>query len=117
MALKGSSSKEYITNKISTYQKELKRVIAFASCKRLNTEKSMETLYNYDGFAVLSDVIRKDVYKAVKDCKDAGITVKMLTGDNLITAYSIAKELKIAKKLIVFAIKFCIYAFYIDITD
>ncbi|MBO4251723.1 MAG: calcium-translocating P-type ATPase, PMCA-type [Clostridia bacterium] len=51
----------------------------------------------YDGFAALTDPVRKDVKDAVASCKRAGIKVKMLTGDNLTTALAVAKELGIAE--------------------
>ncbi|MBR3803851.1 MAG: calcium-translocating P-type ATPase, PMCA-type [Clostridia bacterium] len=83
--------------KISKHQEEGKRVIAF--CRKI------EDNFIYDGFAVLSDPVRSDVKKAVQDCKKAGISVKMLTGDNIVTAFSIAKELGIAtdKKFVISA--------------
>lgn len=40
----------------------------------------------------IKDVIRPEVPEAVKQCQKAGITVRMVTGDNLITAKAIAKE-------------------------
>ena len=40
----------------------------------------------------IKDIIRKEVPKAVKQCQRAGITVRMVTGDNKITATAIAKE-------------------------
>lgn len=51
----------------------------------------------FDGYAVILDEIRKDAAYAVKECKNAGIKVKMLTGDNYVTAYAVAKRLKIAE--------------------
>ncbi len=82
-----SFEKSKILSEIASYQKEGKRVIAFSSGKNGLI---------YDGFAVISDSVRKDVLNSVNECKNAGIKVKMLTGDNYITAFSIAKELKIA---------------------
>ena len=49
----------------------------------------------YDGFAVITDPLRKETYDAVLRCKEAGIEFKMLTGDNLVTARAIAEELDI----------------------
>lgn len=88
-----STQKVKELEKIKKLQLEGKRIIAFA--RSFNKENG---LYNavYDGFAVLFDGIRKDVYNSVIECKKAGIKVKMLTGDNYATAFSIAKELKIA---------------------
>lgn len=40
----------------------------------------------------IKDIIRPEVPKAVKQCKKAGITVRMVTGDNKITAAAIAVE-------------------------
>ena len=47
------------------------------------------------GIAGIKDVIRPEVPDAVAQCNRAGITVKMVTGDNLITARAIAKECNI----------------------
>lgn len=52
------------------------------------------------GFTLISiigikDIIRPEVPKAVKTCQKAGITVRMVTGDNKITAMAIAKECNI----------------------
>ena len=47
----------------------------------------------YDGFAAITDPLRKEVYGAVEECRSAGISLKMLTGDNLVTAKAIAEEL------------------------
>lgn len=41
---------------------------------------------------------RPEVSQAIKDCHLAGITVRMVTGDNLITAKAIAKEIGLVAK-------------------
>jgi Ca2+-transporting ATPase len=43
----------------------------------------------------IKDPLRKEVPEAVLKCQRAGITVRMLTGDSLLTAKNIAKEAKI----------------------
>ena len=40
----------------------------------------------------IKDIIRPEVPKAVKNCQNAGITVRMVTGDNKTTATAIARE-------------------------
>ena len=80
--------KSKILKEIKEYQKEGKRAIAFLS--------EVEGEIIFDGYALISDSVRREVYSSVLQCKNAGIKVKMLTGDNYYTAYSIAKELKIA---------------------
>ncbi|MBE5756485.1 MAG: calcium-translocating P-type ATPase, PMCA-type [Clostridiales bacterium] len=81
--------KEEILKQIEGYEEKGKRVICF-----LHKDND----YVFDGYAVLDDKIRKEAFKAVKDCQKAGIKVVMLTGDNLLTATNIAKELNIVKK-------------------
>lgn len=43
----------------------------------------------------IKDIIRPEVPDAVAQCMKAGITVRMVTGDNKVTAMAIAKECKI----------------------
>lgn len=40
----------------------------------------------------IKDILRKEVPGAIKDCKLAGIKVRMVTGDNKLTAKAIAQE-------------------------
>ncbi len=70
-----------------SYQAQSKRVIAFAH--------KTDGDYIFDGLAAISDPVRDDVKDAIKNCTDAGIAVKMLTGDNKDTARAIAYELKL----------------------
>lgn len=42
--------------------------------------------------AGIKDIIREEVPKAVSQCNFAGVRVRMVTGDNKITAIAIAKE-------------------------
>jgi P-type Ca2+ transporter type 2B len=58
----------------------------------LQAESSGFTLV---GVAGIKDIIRPEVPKAVAQCNRAGIEVKMITGDNAITARAIAKECNI----------------------
>ena len=58
----------------------------------LEDEKSGFTMV---GIAGIRDVIRTEVPNAVKQCNRAGIQVKMVTGDNAVTAEAIAKECNI----------------------
>ncbi len=88
---------------ITKSQEKAMRVIAFAH-KELDEMRdyededhhlAMETNMVFDGFVAISDPLRVDVYDAVKNCKAAGIDLKILTGDNIITARAIADELHI----------------------
>ena len=50
------------------------------------------------GIVGIQDPLRPEVIDAVKDCQKAGVTVRMVTGDNLITAQNIAKNCGIYKE-------------------
>ena len=88
--------KKEILYKIEDFESKGKRIICFLH-KDVQTVNIDEHGYVYDGFCVLDDKIRKDVFDAIKTCKEAGIKIIMLTGDNLLTATNIAKELKITR--------------------
>jgi Ca2+-transporting ATPase len=47
----------------------------------------------FDGFVAIRDPLREDVREAVARCRQAGIEVKMITGDNVETARAIAAEI------------------------
>jgi P-type E1-E2 ATPase len=46
----------------------------------------------------IRDIIRPEVPEAVRLCQQAGIRVRMVTGDNKVTALAIAKECGIIKE-------------------
>ncbi|KAL8673596.1 MAG: hypothetical protein Q9168_001994 [Polycauliona sp. 1 TL-2023] len=60
------------------------------------------------GIVGIQDPLRDGVAHAVKRCQDAGITVRMVTGDNLTTASAIAKQcgIKTEKGLVMEGPKF-----------
>ena len=82
---------------MAQFQSKAGRLLAFAH-KELatydgETQEEVEQNLVYDGFVVISDPLSPDVYEAIKNCRSAGIEVKMLTGDNIRTARAIANEL------------------------
>ncbi len=76
------------------------RVIALAngrvSKKEKYTEKDIKSL-SFMGMVGFIDPIRKEVVKSIKQCREAGIKVLMITGDHPLTAFAISKELSLAK--------------------
>ena len=46
----------------------------------------------FDGWVGIRDPLRDDVKDAVRQCRDAGIEVKMITGDTMETALAIGRE-------------------------
>jgi Ca2+-transporting ATPase len=88
-----------IEGQITAYEKKSCRIIAFAHRVfdeyPAIDEKAIESGMAFDGFAAISDPLRADVFEAVENCRLAGINIKMLTGDNIITAAAIAGELRL----------------------
>ncbi len=92
-----NEQKNKILAEINVRQRNAERVLCFAHKDLINEDFSNnDDGYTFDGYAVITDPVRPEVKKAVSDCKRAGISVKMLTGDNQTTAYAIAKQLGIA---------------------
>ncbi len=54
---------------------------------------SLETSLVYLGLVAIRDPLRDDVKEAVDECRQAGIEVKMITGDNVETARAIGYEI------------------------
>lgn len=74
------------------------RTIAFAY--KYSDKIKKETLENdliFLGFAGIEDPPREEVKQALISCKNAGISVKMITGDNKETAISIANQIGLDK--------------------
>ena len=74
-----------------------RRCIAFALKVFENADNFEEnTGYSYMGYVAIEDPVRSNVPDAVKQAKSAGISVKIVTGDNADTAAEIARQAKIA---------------------
>ncbi|EQF25235.1 calcium-translocating P-type ATPase, PMCA-type [Clostridioides difficile CD160] len=58
---------------------------------------AMESNLVFSGFVGIRDPLRKDVIESVNTAKKAGVSVKMLTGDNINTARAIGEELGLLK--------------------
>lgn len=70
-----------------------RRVIGFAYKESMTLGEAQKLNgFTYNGFVAIEDPIRKDVPDAVKAAKEAGITVKIITGDNPATATEIARQ-------------------------
>ncbi|MBR3162076.1 MAG: calcium-translocating P-type ATPase, PMCA-type [Bacilli bacterium] len=85
-------NKDKILSRLSEVAERGLRVITVAYNNESN--KSLNNLILV-GFIFIKDDIRKESIEGVKLIKDAGISVVMITGDNLNTAKSIAKEVGI----------------------
>ncbi|MBQ9693590.1 MAG: calcium-translocating P-type ATPase, PMCA-type [Kiritimatiellae bacterium] len=74
---------------MAPWQERACRVLAFAH------RSPTDDVWTYDGFAAIADPVRAEVPEALAACRSAGIDVMMLTGDNLLTAQAIAKQVQI----------------------
>ena len=77
------------------------RVIALCNGEVENkdsyNEKDINNL-NFVGLVGFIDPVRKEAINAIKECKNAGIKVLMITGDHALTAYAIAKDLNMIEE-------------------
>lgn len=96
-----AEEKEKYEQQIISFQQKACRVIGFAhktipSCPDFETQRSeIESGLTFDGFTAIADPLRKEVYDAVRKSRQAGIDIKMLTGDNIVTATAIANDLEL----------------------
>ncbi len=92
--------KEEVDNKLIGYQGKAMRTLGFAyKIIEDETPASIKDLADFDltflGIVAISDPVREEVPSAVKDCHDAGIDVKIVTGDTPGTAKEIGKQIGI----------------------
>jgi len=90
-------TKKSISDAINTMAKGSRRTIALAhrelpSVTGNETYDEMEQNLCLDAIFGIEDPLRPDVVEAVAKCQDAGIMVRMVTGDNIETAKAIATE-------------------------
>lgn len=106
MCLISEDDRKYVESQITKVQQQAMRVIAFShknlsdriDYKDENNHILMESGMEFDGFVAIADPLRKEVYDAVKSCEGAGVELKILTGDNIVTASAIADELGLLEK-------------------
>jgi len=96
---KSSKEKEELLKKFKEYGRQGYRLVGFAykKLKPHATEIKKEALKGFCwlGILIYEDPIRMGVKKALKECQQAGIEVKVITGDYLETALTIIGKLGI----------------------
>lgn len=87
-----------ILDSVTRLASEGKRILGLATSKRQFSGNRAEDEKNarFIGLLVFSDPVRSSAKQAIADCQNAGIEIKMLTGDHLLTAHAIADELEIS---------------------
>ena len=99
--------KKQVLEELSEWQHKAMRTLAFAY-KKIETSSgnvskdALNALFEQaldaadlqlQAIAAINDPIRKDVPAAVKECRQAGIEVKVVTGDTAATALEIGKQI------------------------
>lgn len=97
-----SEYKGQIEEQLLAYQNQAMRTLEFAY-KIINEDNDQpipelaDTGLIFLGFVAISDPVREDVPAAVAECLNAGIQVKIVTGDTTATAREIARQIGIWK--------------------
>jgi Ca2+-transporting ATPase len=93
------SEKEMLRLHISDFGKQGYRVLGVAKCKFEGNdfpEKQQDLNFDFIGFTVFYDPPKKGIQQVFKKIYDAGIKVKVITGDNADTTHAIAQQAGIA---------------------
>lgn len=93
--IKGLCRKEEATPNFTEQQSKGRRCIAFAH----KIGKNVNSLgdFIWDGYVAIEDPVRSNVPDAIQAARNAGIKVKIVTGDNPETAASIAAQANISQ--------------------
>lgn len=87
-----------IRNRLLNYQKQGMRTLGFAYKQLDNIEmpitdgQLLADDMTFMGVVAISDPVRPDVPQAIRECMDAGIAIKIVTGDTATTACEIARQ-------------------------
>ena len=95
----GDYSRDDVMQRLAAFQNRAMRTLAFA-CQEVNDgEEVIEgdhiapTRLRLMAIAAIADPVRSDVPAAVRECIDAGISIKIVTGDTARTACEIARQI------------------------
>ncbi|MFT4249911.1 MAG: cation-translocating P-type ATPase [Candidatus Woesearchaeota archaeon] len=99
-----NTKREELLAQNKNYAQEALRVLAVAYKPGIQGELSEETVekeLTFIGLIGLIDPPREEVHTAIQECSQAGIRVKMITGDNAQTAQAIAKQIGLSESPVV----------------
>ena len=93
---------QQVTDELTSYQNKAMRTLAFAFCELSGNETPDQVLsrikagnfpeLTFLGIVAISDPVRPDVPAAIQDCRNAGVEVKIVTGDTGPTAREIGRQ-------------------------
>ncbi|TPR17771.1 HAD-IC family P-type ATPase [Apilactobacillus timberlakei] len=99
-----SFNENYLNNQINDLSKQGKRVIAVGykdvadDVNEINHDILKDGV-TFLGLAAIIDPPREEVIQALKEMNSAGVSLKMITGDNPITAKAIGEQLGLANQI------------------
>jgi Ca2+-transporting ATPase len=96
----GEKRKNQLLEEAKKMESKALRVLAFAYKVLSKSEKVNENNLIFIGFAGMIDPPRPEVKKAIQECKDAGIKVKIITGDSEVTAKAIGEKIGIVGRVV-----------------
>lgn len=87
-----------VDSQLADYQNHAMRTLGFAYQILTDKDKAIEgngiaSQLHFIGIAAIADPVRREVPASVKECLDAGICVKIVTGDTLGTAKEIGRQI------------------------
>ena len=97
--IENNVAKSDIDKHLLNYQNQAMRTLGFAyqildgDGEVFKDGKVVADNLTFEGIVAISDPVRKDVPAAVKECMDAGINVKIVTGDTPGTAKEIGRQI------------------------
>ena len=100
--VEGDIAFQQINDELANYQSKAMRTLAFAYAELPDGQDAEETLKRLTvdknpgltlvGIVAISDPVRTDVPAAIQDCRNAGVKVKIITGDTGATAREIGRQ-------------------------
>lgn len=100
----GDVSEKYINEQLSDYQQKAMRTLGFAVQKLpkgsegISDKRVDASDLTFLGIVAIADPVRADVPAAIKECLDAGIAIKVVTGDTPGTAKEIGRQIGLWKE-------------------
>lgn len=98
----GGKSRGEINESLTKLQNQAMRTLGFAVCQLDSADNiitpdglNVPSDLTFIGVTAISDPVRDDVPDAVKECTDAGIEVKIVTGDTPATAREIGRRISL----------------------
>ena len=98
----GGVTFQQVSDELTTYQTKAMRTLAFAYRELPKDADPKEALsllkagnapaLTFLGIVAISDPVRPDVPDAIQDCRNAGVKVKIVTGDTAATAREVGRQ-------------------------